>query len=69
MRRVNTFLAVRGSLDITPFTGNLVAVTRLGKTDIIGSIDFSIAHSINIFGEVSNAADSIAIDGISTSML
>lgn len=63
-RRFDTFLQVRGDLFNNPFTGNLAGVTHSGKSDLLSNIDFSIAHSITLQGDVSAAADAVVIDGI-----
>jgi hypothetical protein len=68
-RRQTSFIQIRGDLFYQPFTGNLAAVTHLGKSDLLNPFDFSIAHAINIFGEVSNVADSVAIDVLTSGVL
>lgn len=68
-RRQNTLLQIRGDLFYQPFTGNLAAVTHIGKSDLQSPFDFSIAHALNIFGEVSNAADTVSIDTLSSGVM
>jgi hypothetical protein len=69
MRRFDQFVQTRVWLEHNVLTGTSAAVTKIARSDVLSLIDFNIAHTINVFGEVSNAADTVTIDAFRASMI
>lgn len=68
MLRQDAFFQTRVTLETNPLTGTSSAVAKLARGDVF-AFDPLIAHTITVFGEVANAADTVNVDCFRCSML